>query len=93
MPLLGGFFIYIHFLLCSLIKSIIFTYMEKMKLEFVFSRIHDENIRKGVMNLQNSPIWKECNHRDELDDVAGYWLYYINFKGLIPVQVTNIQQY
>jgi hypothetical protein len=61
-----------------------------LKKEFVFSRIHDDDIRK---NLQNSPIWKECNHREELDDVAGYWMYHINFKGLTPVQVTNIHQY
>jgi len=67
--------------------------MERMKLEYVFSPIHDENIRKGKKNLQNSPMWKECNHREELDDVAGYTVYYINFKGLTPVQVTMIIQY
>lgn len=61
-----------------------------MKKEDVFSPIHDEKIRK---NLVNSPIWKKCNHREELDEVAGMWLYTINFNGLTPVQVLNIQQY
>lgn len=62
-----------------------------MKKEDVFSPIDDEkNIRK---NLQHSPIWKECHHREELDEVAGMFMYTINFHGLTPVQVLNIQQY
>jgi len=61
-----------------------------MKKEDVFSPIHDENIRK---NPTTSPIWKECHHREELDEVAGMWLYTINFDGLKPVQVLNIQPY
>ena len=63
---------------------------ETMKKEDVFSPILDENIRK---NVTTSPIWKECHHREELDDVAGMWLYTINFQGLVPVQVLNVQQY
>lgn len=61
-----------------------------MKKEDVFSPIHDENIRK---NLQDSPIWKTCHHQEELDEVAGMWLYTINFHGLTPVQVLNVQQH
>ena len=57
--------------------------------EQVYSRIHDKDIRKDIMN---SPIWKSCNHQEELDEVAGYWMYAINFKGLTPVQVTKIEQ-
>lgn len=61
-----------------------------MKKEDVFSPIHDENIRK---NLTTSPIWKECHHQDELDELTGMWLYTINFSGLTPIQVLNVQQY
>jgi hypothetical protein len=69
--------------------------MEKtlMKKEFVFSRIADSKITKSLGNLNNSPIWKECSHRKELDDVAGFYCYVINFKGLTPVQVTHITEH
>jgi hypothetical protein len=60
-----------------------------MKREQVYSTIHDPNIRKNIIK---SPIWKKCHHRDELDDVAGMWMYAVNFKGLTPVQVTKIEQ-
>ena len=61
-----------------------------MKKEDVFSPIHDKDIRK---NLETSPIWKEAHHQEELDEVSGMWLYTINFHGLTPVQVLNVQQY
>ena len=61
-----------------------------MEKEFIYSRVEDKNIRK---NIKGSPIWKECHHREELDDLAGYWEYLINFNGLEPVQVLKIQQF
>ena len=63
-----------------------------MKKEFVFSRIADSKITKSLSNLQNSPIWKECSHQEELNDVAGYYCYVIMFKGLTPIQVTHITE-
>ena len=64
-----------------------------MKKEFVFSRIPDNKIMKSLANTKNSPIWKECSHREELDDVAGYYCYVVNFKRLTPVQVIHITEY
>jgi hypothetical protein len=57
--------------------------------EVVYSPVHDKNIRKDI---SNSLIWKECHHREELDDVAGMWAYSIYFRGLTPTQVTKIEQ-
>lgn len=66
-----------------------------MKEEKVYSPVKDGNIRK---NLNDSPIWKNCFHKDDLDENPGIMRKYpemieysIKFDGLKPVQVVNVK--
>ena len=64
-----------------------------MKEEKVYSVVDDrDNIRK---NLNDSPIWKNCYHTDdltqEIKNNPKLIEYSIRFDGLKPVQVTNIK--
>jgi len=60
-----------------------------MKLEKVYSPIHDLNIQE---NLQDSPIWKDCYKIEEDFPNKPIWEYSIKFDGLKPIQVTNISR-
>lgn len=64
--------------------------METVK---VYSKIEDKNIKK---NLNDSPIWKEAIHEDELADVqekgTPLFEYSIKFDGLKPVQANSIKK-
>jgi hypothetical protein len=56
--------------------------------EKIYSPINDQKIRQ---NLQNSPIWNECYHEDEIADInKQLYCYSIKFEGLLPIQVTKI---
>ena len=58
----------------------------------VVSKIFDKDIKD---NLNDSPIWKECKHLDELTsderESGEYTLYNIKFDGLIPIQVLSMK--
>jgi hypothetical protein len=61
--------------------------------EKVFSPIKDDEIKR---NLNDSPIWKNCFHSDDLtaEVLAKYpnmIEYTIRFDGLKPIQVTKIK--
>jgi len=64
-----------------------------MKTEKVYSKIEDKNIKKS---LNDSPIWKEAIHEDELAEVQEkgkpLFEYSIKFEGTKPVQVTDIKK-
>lgn len=65
--------------------------MENVK---VYSPVEDKEIRN---NLNDSPIWKQAYHADELsEDVRkkhrDMFEYTIKFDGLRPVQVTNVKK-
>lgn len=65
--------------------------MENVK---VYSPVEDKEIRN---NLNDSPIWKQAYHADELsEDVRKkhpkMFEYTIKFDGLRPVQVTNVKK-
>lgn len=56
--------------------------------EKVYSPIHDEKIRQ---NINESPIWDECYHEDEIKDIdKPLYCYSMKFEGLTPIQVTKI---
>lgn len=59
----------------------------------IVSKIFDKDIKD---NLNDSPIWKEAKHLDELTDdeieSGEYTLYTIKFDGLTPIQVINIKK-
>lgn len=65
--------------------------MKTLKTEYIVSKISDRNIKN---NLQNSLIWKECKHLDELSEEEKnskeFFLYKIKFDGITPIQVLNI---
>jgi len=58
----------------------------------VVSKIFDKHIKD---NINNSPIWKECKHLEELNDdekeSGEFTLYEIKFEGITPIQVLNIK--
>ena len=55
--------------------------------EKVYSPIHDPKIRQ---NINDSPIWDECYHEDEIAEVnKPLYCYSIKFDGLTPIQVTK----
>lgn len=61
--------------------------------EKVYSTINDQDIRR---NLNDSPIWKNCFHEDDLthelkQKYPNLVEYTIRFDGLKPIQVTNIR--
>ena len=60
-----------------------------MEIVKIYSKIEDKQIQK---NINNSPIWKEANHADELDGTTDHFEYTIKFDGLTPIQVTNIRK-
>ena len=64
--------------------------METVK---VYSVIEDKNIKKS---LNDSPIWKQAIHEDELADVQEkgkpLFEYTIKFDGTKPVQVTDVKK-
>jgi hypothetical protein len=64
--------------------------MEAVK---VFSPIEDKEIRK---NLNDSPIWKQAYHEEELSRVdkkyATMFEYTIKFEGLKPVMVNGVKK-
>ena len=63
------------------------------KVERVYSPINDKNIKK---NVNGSNIWKKCYTEDEfrnhLPESLTMFEYQVKFKGLTPIQVTNIKQ-
>jgi hypothetical protein len=64
--------------------------METIK---VYSPIEDKNIRT---NLNNSPIWKQAYHEDEIREiekqVPHMFEYSIKFDGLKPIMVNKVQK-
>lgn len=64
--------------------------------EKVFSPINDEKIR---INLNGSPIWKNCYRQEEItgEVLRKYnnilYIYSIKFDGLTPIQVTKIENF
>ena len=65
--------------------------METIK---VYSVVEDKNIQK---NLNDSPIWKQAIHPDDLESVKDnyetLYEYAIKFDGLRPVQVAGVKKY
>ena len=64
--------------------------METIK---VYSPVNDVNIKK---NLNDSPIWKNACHADELEAAQEkhniMYEYTIKFEDLVPIQVTKIKK-
>ena len=64
--------------------------METIK---VYSPVEDKGFAK---NLNNSPIWANCFHEEELTEAelkySNFWIYEVKFDGLKPIQVTNIKK-
>jgi hypothetical protein len=64
-----------------------------MEIIKVYSPIDDQEIRT---NLNNSPIWKQAYHAEELPKAnkkfATMYEYSVKFDGLKPIQVTNIKK-
>ena len=55
----------------------------------VYSPVFDKNIQRDI---NNSPIWKEAYHADEIGEVKKPLTEYtIKFDGLVPIQVTKIK--
>ena len=63
----------------------------KLKAEKVYSPLKDDNIKNDLMN---SPIWKRCEHPDNIDDIdlTGWFEYTIKFDGVTPVQVSKVKK-
>ena len=65
--------------------------MKTLKVENIVSKIHDKNIKK---NLQDSSIWKDCKHFNELSEEEKsskkFFCYKVKFDGLTPIQVMNV---
>ena len=57
----------------------------------VYSPIEDKGIQK---NLNESPIWRQAYHQDELKEVSLYQMfeYSIKFDGLKPVMVNKVRK-
>lgn len=64
-----------------------------METVIVYSRIEDKKIKS---ELNNSPIWKDAIHPDDLDSVERnnkpIYEYKLKFDGLTPVQVTSVKK-
>jgi len=64
-----------------------------MEIVKVYSEVEDKNIAK---NLQNSLIWKNAHHFDELTDAqknyGNMFEYTVKFDGLKPSQVTKVRK-
>ena len=64
-----------------------------MEIVKVYSIIEDKNIQK---NLQNSPIWANAHHFDELTDTqikyGNIFEYTIKFNNLTPIMVTKVRK-
>lgn len=61
--------------------------------EKVYSPINDKDIKK---NLNDSPIWKNCFHSDDLTTEVlsknpNMAVYSIKFDGLVPIQVLKVE--
>jgi len=57
-------------------------------IEEVYSDILDNNIRT---NLVDSPIWKNCLHKDDMGAKDKKYKYRIKFEGTLPIQLLNIK--
>lgn len=62
---------------------------ETLKHESVYSSVEDKDIEK---NLNDSPIWKDCHHKDDLPSGFKGYEYKIAFDGLTPVQVLGVKR-
>lgn len=62
-----------------------------LKAEKVYSSIKDDNIKNELMD---SPIWKKCEHPDDIKekDISGWYEYTVKFEGLTPIQVTKVKK-
>lgn len=59
--------------------------------ENVYSPIFDPKIHE---HLNNSPIWGNCFHESEINNInEELYCYSIKFNGLKPIQITNIKKY
>lgn len=63
--------------------------------EIVISPILDSDIQS---NIEDSPIWKSAYMKDEITlelyhQHKAWYKYSIKFKGLTPVQCTNIESF
>jgi hypothetical protein len=58
----------------------------------VYSPIEDKNIQK---NLNDSPIWKQAYHEEELQgkNFKEVFKYSMKFDGLKPFQVTKVEKH
>lgn len=63
---------------------------EHLKHEIIYSSIEDKNIEKDI---NNSPIWQQCYHLDDLPEDFKGFEYKIAFDGLKPVQVLSAKKY
>ena len=63
---------------------------EKLKVFEIYSTIEDRHIEK---NLNDSPIWKNCNHLEDLESGFTGFVYKISFDGLTPVHVNKIEKF
>lgn len=65
--------------------------MESVK---VYSPVEDKDLHK---NLNDSPIWKQAIHADDLKELEGKYPkifeYDIKFDGTKPIQVTKVSVY
>lgn len=61
--------------------------MAKLRTELIYSNIYDRNIAK---NIEESPIWDKCYHKEDEESLNANYVYTIAFDGLKPVQVKNI---
>ena len=72
--------------------------MEKLKDVTVYSFVEDKNLSSKYSKdeLNNSPIWKQAIHEDELNDIQikdkPLFQYKMKFDGLKPVQVSKIKK-
>lgn len=64
-----------------------------METVLVYSTVEDKEIKK---NLENSPIWKNAIHSDDLEAEqkpgVPMFEYKIKFEGLKPVQVSSVKK-
>lgn len=66
-----------------------------MKEEVVYTPVKDFNLLTGkdrsLEALDKSLIWKQCYHEDEKRPQSkDMYVYYMKFKGLKPIQITNV---
>lgn len=64
-----------------------------MEIVKVYSPVEDKKIRE---DMNNSPIWKQCYHIDELTVAktkhAVLYEYSFKFEGTKPIQFTGIKK-